>query len=187
MLLQKAGADVYGVELQPEAVAIANEKLPGRIFQADVYGDAFPTQQFDVITMTGLIEHVTDPTRMLTRCRSLLKPGGVLLLETPNSGSTLAKGLGALWPPYAPVEHIHLFSDKSMRMALEKCGFNNVTIRPHWKTLPVSYVYEMMSNFGPTLRSMLSPIYRVLPKAIREKSLPFYVGEMIITAARSAD
>lgn len=187
VLLERAGADVYGLELQPEAVAIANEKLPGRIFQADVHGDAFPADRYDAITMTGLIEHVTDPLLLLSRCHGLLKPGAVLLLETPNGGSLLAKAMRSLWPPYAPVEHIHLFSANSIRVALKQTGFEDIVVIPHWKKLPIAYVYGMMADFGPGLRKLITPLYRMLPRQLMSSSLPFYVGEMIVTARSSSD
>ena len=41
-LLADRGAEVYGVELQREAVAIANRRFPGRVFRADVCRDALP-------------------------------------------------------------------------------------------------------------------------------------------------
>ena len=36
-LIQSRGADVFGLELQTEAVAIANAKLPGKVYKADFW------------------------------------------------------------------------------------------------------------------------------------------------------
>jgi hypothetical protein len=52
--------------------------------------------------------------------------------------------------------------------------------------LPVEYVYENMKNFGPELRRVLSPVYSILPRPVRQSALPFYVGEMIVTAKKVA-
>jgi SAM-dependent methyltransferase len=185
VMLRDRGADVYGLELQPEAVEIAAKALPGRVFRADVHGTRFPQGPFDVVTATGLIEHVVDPITLLRRMNELLKPDGILLLETPDSGSALARLMGRFWPPYAAVEHIHLFSRRSLRRALGD-AFRNVRTRPHWKPLPVEYVYENMKNFGPELRRVLSPVYSILPRPVRQSALPFYVGEMIVTAKKVA-
>jgi SAM-dependent methyltransferase len=183
--LAERGADVYGLELQPEAVEIAQRALPGRVFRADVHGTRFPEGPFDVVTATGLIEHVIDPVALLRRMSDLLRPGGILLLETPDSGSAVARLLGRFWPPYATVEHIHLFSRRSLVRALGT-SFEDVRSRPHWKPLPVEYVYENMKNFGPELRRVLSPVYHVLPRYVQRSALPFYVGEMIVTAKKAA-
>jgi methyltransferase family protein len=114
----------------------------------------------------------------------LLAPGGFLLIETPDSGSWMARAMRGLWPPYAPVEHIHLFSHRAIRMALDQVGLETIEVRRHWKVLPVTYVYEMLQNFGPALHRAFGPMYRVLPDFAKHASLPFYVGEMIVLASK---
>jgi SAM-dependent methyltransferase len=183
-ILKTAGADVYGLELQDDAVRIASERLPGRVFQARVEEGQFPPGPYDAITLMGLIEHVTDPVALIKQCDRLLKPGGVLMIQTPNTGSFLCSALGKYWPPYAPVEHLNLFSAKSLKLLLASQGFEQIDIRNHWKTLPVTYVYRMMENYGPALRKVLSPFYEIAPSLIRNSALPFYVGEMLVTARK---
>ncbi len=181
---KKNGADVYGVELQTEAVKIANQKLPGRIVQQDVLRGnlTLPQTRFDIITLLGVIEHVTDPVLLLQRARELLNPNGLLVLQTPNSWSFLARAMGRHWPPYAPVEHIHLFSQKSLLMALRKLGFQAVTVKRHWKVLSIKYVYEMFQTFGPVFHRILAPFYSITPDFLRNMRLPFYIGEMFVFA-----
>ena len=180
-LLASQGVDCYGLELQPEAVAIANQLLPDRIYQADVHGSAFPPGPYDVITMMGLIEHVQDPAAFLRRAYSLLRPNGRLCLQTPDASSIVARITGGMWPPLAPVEHIHLFSRNAMKRMLADCGFSDVRIKAHVKTLPVGFVYEMLAHFGgPALQAAFKPVRFVFGDA----PLPFYVGEMLIEARR---
>ncbi len=184
-LLRDRGADVYGLELQAEAVEIASAKLPGRIFRAGVHGNEFPIMEYDVITMMGLIEHVVDPVEMLQRAANLLVAGGVLMLQTPNNGSLFARVMGKHWPPYAPVEHIHLFRAKSLRSVLSRLGFTDLTIRPHVKALPIAYVYGNMENFGSDLRRFLAPLYLLLPAWLTKRRLPFYIGEILVMARKA--
>lgn len=181
------GIDGYGIELQEEAVAIAQERLPGRIQCVDVMRDdpSFPIGQFDVVTLLGIVEHVTDPLRLIRRSRELLAPGGLLFVQTPNAEAFLATIMRRYWPPFAPVEHIHIFSRSSLRRALEREGFARITTRRHVKRLTPSYVYGMLRMFGPELRPLAAPFYYALPKMAREMSLPFYVGEMTMAAVRT--
>ena len=183
-LLQAWGADVYGLELQSQAVEIANQKLPGRIFQADVFSNNFPQMRFDIVTLLGVIEHVVDPLRLLRRSTELLQGEGVVMVQTPNSASFLARMMRGLWPPYAPIEHIHLFSEQSLTLALDMLGFGDVIVKPHWKRLPIAYAYRMLQNFGPEWYRLFKPIYGLLPRRVTKASLPFYVGEMIVTARK---
>jgi len=188
-LLAQTGWDVYGLELQTEAVEVARRRLPGRIFQADLHGDRFPQRKFDVVSLLGVIEHVTEPVRMLSRCADLLGDDGTLILQTPDAGSLMAHAMGRYWPPYAPVEHIHLFSRRALREAAAQAGLRVVRIVRHWKRLPVAYVFEMLQTFGPEFHRLVKPAFRLMPGVIRRANLPFYIGELILLATRlpSAD
>lgn len=181
------GVDGYGIELQEEAVAIAQERLPGRVQCVDIMqsGPSFPIAQFDVVTLLGIVEHVTDPLRLIRRSKEFLAPRGLLFVQTPNAEALLAKLMRRYWPPFAPVEHIHLFSQSSLRRALEREGFANITARRHVKRLTPSYVYGMLRMFGPELRPLAAPFYHALPKMVREMPLPFYAGEMTMAAVRA--
>ena len=172
------GADVYGTELQSEAVKIANQKFPGKIIEANILNTAFPHQNFDIITLLGLIEHVVNPDKLMTRVAKLLKPNGLIMIQTPNAGSLLARSMGKYWPPYAPIEHIHLFSRQSLELLLHQNGFDNLTYQPHVKKLPVNYIYQNLQNFGPEFHHLLKPLAPIITRS--HLSLPVYGGEMIM-------
>ena len=184
VLLKQEGANVSGLELQKEAVEIANRKLPGCIYQADVFGDKFPQVQFDIITLTGVIEHVIDPMKLLYRIFAQLKPGGIFLMQTPNSGSFLAKLMGKYWPPYTPIQHIYIFTINSLHQSLNNVGFARIKPTWHWKSLPISYIYNNLKTFGPEFQRILAPIYRLFPDKLKNLALPFYIGETIVTARK---
>ena len=63
----------------------------------------FGEQRYDVVYAAHLIEHVADPIGFLRKIDSILKPGGVCVLETPNEdclrGTSLRSGLG--WQPHS--------------------------------------------------------------------------------------
>lgn len=181
-LLQQKNADVYGVELQKDAVRIANKKLPGRIYQADIMSFKFPQKNYDIITLLGLIEHVSDPAKLIKRSYELLNKNGVIMIQTPNSSSFLAKTMKKYWPPYSPIEHIHLFSRKGLENTLTQLGFKEISFRQHRKKLPIGYVYNMFNNFGPEFHKILKPLDKKLNNS--NIVLPFYIGEMIITASK---
>jgi 2-polyprenyl-3-methyl-5-hydroxy-6-metoxy-1,4-benzoquinol methylase len=181
-LMQQQGADVHGLELQPEAVKIANKKMPGRVYEADVMSYKFSQKKYDIITLFGLVEHVTNPMQLLERCYNLLSKDGIIMVQTPNSSSLLARSMKKYWPPFSPIEHIHLFSRKSLEYALHNAGFENLHFRAHQKKLPVGYVYNMLNNFGPEFHKVLKPIESIVTNS--RTVLPFYVGEMIIIGTK---
>lgn len=183
VLMKEAGADVYGLELQRDAVKIANKKLNGRVKIADVMTDVFPKTRFDVITLLGIVEHVTNPVKLIKRSTALLKKGGILMIQTPNSSSLLSRLTRQLWPPYEPVEHVHLFSRKSLTNVLRDLGYTEITYSKHVKKLPLGYVYRQFKNFGIEFYRLLRPLESIILK-LSSISLPFYGGEMIIIAKK---
>lgn len=177
-IMRNDGYDVYGIELQKDAVNRANKKLKGRVKNADIMSKNIIKKRFDIVTMLGLIEHVVKPQEFITRAYELLNTGGILFIQTPNSNSTLAKILRKYWPPYSPVEHIHIFSENSIKILLKNAKFENTKIKRHIKKLPVSYVYNNFQNFGPHFYKLLKPLGGVLNKV--NLQLPFYVGEIMV-------
>lgn len=184
ILMNKKGADVYGIELQKKAVELANKKLPGKIYEIDVMEGKFPPHKYDVITLLGVIEHVKDPLLLIDKSSKLLRKGGLLMIQTPNSSSFLAHTLKKFWPPYTPIEHIHIFGTESIKTALKKTGFEIISINPHWKRLPIKYVYEMLQIFGQEFHNILKPMEILIKKLPNNLFFPFYVGEMIIIAKK---
>lgn len=183
--MHQQGADVYGIEYQQQAAKIANQKLPGRIVNADVLNDSFslPLPEFDVITLFGVVEHVIDPVGLIERMVPLLKKNGLLMIQTPNSSSMLARLMGKYWLPYTPVEHIHLFSTKSLEKTLRRNMFENIIFKAHWKTLSIAYAHSMLKTFGPKFYRISKSFFDILPKFITEIRMPFYIGEVILFAS----
>lgn len=180
--MSQRGAETYGVELQEEAAKIAEKKLPGKIFNEDILSAKFSlcNRQFDIITLLGVIEHVTDPIHLLKRASKLLKANGLLVIQTPDSTSLFPRMMRKYWPPYTPVEHIHIFSRQSLFIILHKLGFKSSVFKWHWKTLSISYVYGMFQTFGPEFYRIFRPLYTILPRGVRNIRLPFYIGETIV-------
>ena len=76
---------VYGVDISEKLIEKASKK--GIIsYNIDVSSEILPFKKnfFDFITMFELIEHLFDPDFALEEINRVLKPGGMLLLSTPN-------------------------------------------------------------------------------------------------------
>ncbi|MCK5541121.1 MAG: class I SAM-dependent methyltransferase [Desulfobacterales bacterium] len=183
-LALKENAETYGIELQEDAAQISNKKHYGRILNCQ-FNDAAFDKTFDIVTLFGLIEHVTTPEILLENISSWMKSESLLIIQTPNAGSFWSSILGKFWPPYAPVEHIHYFSAKNIKQFLEKYNYTVLKVKPHIKKLSIEYVYTMFQNFGPEFYILLKPFYWVLPKFLKKLKLPFYGGEMLIVAKKN--
>lgn len=181
-LASKENIDVYGIELQKDAVKIANKKLPGKVIARDIEHNPFK-KRFDIITMFGLIEHVEKPDKLIKNVSKLLKADGIIVIQTPNNGSIFEKILRKYWPPYSPIEHIHLFNKISITKLLSQNGLKIIKFKNHFKILPISYVYNMLNVFSPEFKKQIDKLPLVnFNKS--NSSFPFYIGEMFIIAKK---
>lgn len=185
-LMSKRGAKVRGIELQKEAVKIANKKLPGKIISENIDSIKFGNEKFDVITMFGLIEHLEKPELIINTASKILKKDGFLMMQTPNSGSFLEKLLGKYWPPYSPIEHIHLFTRRSITIILRKNNFEIIKYHSHYKILPLAYGYNILKTFGPEFKGILDKTSNLYDFEKSNITLPIYIGEMLIIAKKNS-
>ena len=80
------------------------KKEPTPITQATFGG--IDEDFFDIITMIDFIEHVRAPMSILVKASRLLRPGGQLVILTPNADSLSRRLMGLRWLHYK-VEHLY--------------------------------------------------------------------------------
>lgn len=119
--LAQDGWTVVGVEL--DARAAERARATGLDVRTGNLGESgFPAGGFDVITMFHVIEHVTQPVELLATVHGLLRPGGTLLIKTPNAYAAVARALSGWWEWFAAPEHVHVYSPDSLRHLLGAHG-----------------------------------------------------------------
>ena len=69
---------------------------------------AFPQAAFDIVIAKHVVEHLADPEQAITEMSRVLKPGGLLILATPNLSSPMRKRKKADWIGYKDPTHINL-------------------------------------------------------------------------------
>jgi len=85
----RPGARMHGIDLLETAIRLARSELAARhcracLHTASVGEMPFRAAVFDTVCMADVIEHLNDPGQALAESRRVLKPGGTLLLSTPN-------------------------------------------------------------------------------------------------------
>jgi 2-polyprenyl-3-methyl-5-hydroxy-6-metoxy-1,4-benzoquinol methylase len=131
--LQQGGATVVGLDMDERAAELAR-RFCTEVHVGDIETMELPFEpgSFDAIVCGDLIEHVRDPQAMLARLRSLLRPGGRLVLSTPNIANW-AMRLSLLFGRFRYTEwgildktHTHFFTRKTLRECLETAGYRIV-------------------------------------------------------------
>ncbi|HIB84432.1 MAG TPA: class I SAM-dependent methyltransferase [Chromatiaceae bacterium] len=125
-----AGWDVVGADFDLKAVEAARSQgLDVRLGGVESLDPS--VEQFDVITLAHVIEHVHQPVEILQACYDLLKPGGFMWIETPNIAAEGHRLFGARWRGLEPPRHLVLFTLESMCNALITVGFADVKLPPY--------------------------------------------------------
>jgi phosphoheptose isomerase len=113
--------DKHGVEISGFAAAHAREWATVHI--GTLQDARYPTAFFDVLVMHHVIEHVEDPVPALLEAYRILRPGGVLVLGTPDFDSGCARRFGENYRLLHDPTHVSLFTNDSMHRFLRDHGF----------------------------------------------------------------
>jgi 2-polyprenyl-3-methyl-5-hydroxy-6-metoxy-1,4-benzoquinol methylase len=118
--------ELVGVDFDPNAVERCKERgFTAYQTRVEEMGAEYGT--FDAVVMLQLIEHVEDPLILSRRVFSLLRPGGVFVVETPNlAGWDYSLFHERWWGHYHFPRHFHLFSTESLHAMLKSAGFEIV-------------------------------------------------------------
>ncbi len=90
-----------------------------KVYIGEVESVDIPANSFDLIRMSHVIEHVINPKTTLEKAYHILKPGGHLIIETPNVACPDFYIFGKYWGAFHFPRHIHLFSINTLQKILE--------------------------------------------------------------------
>lgn len=153
-----------------------------RIRRGDLLQQDYPEGSFDVITLWDVIEHTTDPAAVLERCRRLLKPRGVLVVNYPDIGSWIARLLGRRWLFLTSV-HLYYFNRRTIREALQRSGYAVETVRPHIQRLELDYILFRGSVLSSTLSRVARAVIR--PLRLAHVQVPYWLGQTFVIGRRA--
>jgi SAM-dependent methyltransferase len=129
VMRQYPGWEVCGVELSDYASRYAREQLGLDVRTGTLESAQFPEAVFDVVTLWDVIEHLPDPLGTLRQIHRLLRPGGLLVFNTPNLESLDARLFKAYWIGYELPRHLHVFSRRTLLTLIEIACFRLVDMR----------------------------------------------------------
>jgi SAM-dependent methyltransferase len=125
--LRDRGWQVRGVDFDPDSVAVARARgLPVDIGSLPSQG--YADESFDVVTMSHSLEHLPDPAGVLSEVRRILRPGGRLVVVTPNAASWLHQRYGADWQPLEPPRHLQIFTPHALSDLARRAGLVEIEV-----------------------------------------------------------
>lgn len=135
-----------GVEVSDYACRVA-EAAGLTVHCGTLESASFPEASFDVITLLDVIEHVPSPKATIAECQQVLKPGGLIFLNTPDTASLWARLFGKRWHAYCPPEHLSCFNAANLSRLLEHSGFRVLRVGKISKHFTPAYTASMLHRW----------------------------------------
>lgn len=151
---RKLGWEAHGIDLSKWAVDYARNELGlTNISQAILKKAAYPPNFFDAVVLKDSIEHLTDPKGTLIEIRRILKPDGIICVNTPDISSLISKALRAGWWGVKQA-HLYYFTRKSLYEVLNAAGFTPIKAKTHARIFTVKYLVNKLRDYN-------EPLYKI--------------------------
>jgi 2-polyprenyl-3-methyl-5-hydroxy-6-metoxy-1,4-benzoquinol methylase len=178
--LEQGYNEVYGVEPSKHAVELADKSIKNKIIIDVLREKQFKNNFFDVICIFQTIDHITNPNNVLKICNKSLKKGGALLCVSHNVDSFSAKLMGEKSPIF-DIEHVQLFSKKTIAKILEKNYFKVVKVFDIINTYTLNY-WISLAPLPKSVRSSFKKISSTL--GLKDKKISIKPGNFGVIAIK---
>jgi SAM-dependent methyltransferase len=180
-LLKRGFSDVAGVEPSSAPIAAADPEIAKLIERGVFQPQIRPSASLSLVTCFQTIEHVPDPAELVRDAAALLKPGGVLAIVCHDRRAPVNRALG-LRSPIVDIEHMQLFSPRSIGELLRRSGLRDVGHRPIRNRYPVRY-WARLAPLPGRVRPVVSGALE--RSGIAERALTVPVGNLLAWGVRS--
>ena len=119
-----AGFEVYGAEVSQYSSSYANSRGI-YTYNGTYINNTFPNNNFSVITLVEVIEHLENPIEVFEKLYSQLIPGGLLLIQTANFEGKQAISESKNYHYYLP-GHLFYYSKSNLESILKQRGFSKI-------------------------------------------------------------
>lgn len=188
-LMQQMGWTIHGVDLSPIAVARSEETFGVKTFLGDLeeFAETVMQPRYDLVLAIDLIEHIGDPSAFMEGLRRVVKPGGLVYVDTPNADSRNLAPFGHEWKGFNPY-HIYLFTPQNLDRLLERHGFVVEVARTYGDERPGAV--RLSATTWAALReglrrTRLLGMARLVRRAVRRRATPIASGPELIQRVAS--
>lgn len=126
-----AGWQPVGVEPVAACAEYARSEHGLEVHACTLEDADLPAEHFDTLYSNAVFEHLWSPTRTLAAAARVLRPGGVVFLDTVNFDSYTRRFLEAQWKLYDPAMHACLYTPDTLRQLCAGAGLEPLWMRSH--------------------------------------------------------
>lgn len=171
---------IKGIEPSESAISEARPDIRPNIVCDIMRPGIFKPEQFDVICLFQVFDHLFDPGSLLDECFNILKPGGLVLCLNHNIESWSAKLLKQL-SPIIDIEHTFLYSPRTISQLFELHGFTTRQLSSVYNTYDTAY----LAHIVPMPVSIKKPLLNFLNRSPLGKiPLTIPLGNLYIIAQK---
>lgn len=142
------------------------EKTDGEIFSVsgDVFNLPFPSDSFDFILLSEVLEHLNDPLEAVTELQRVLKAGGSLIVSVPYKEVIAYQVCIHCNKPTPTNAHLHSFDKPKLYSLLKSAGMNPIKTskclnkaanRVHFNLLTKSFPFSVWKGFDKLFNSIM--------------------------------
>jgi 2-polyprenyl-3-methyl-5-hydroxy-6-metoxy-1,4-benzoquinol methylase len=178
---RERGFHVQGVELSAWASDYARTTFGLDVKTGTLENLALPAESYDAVVMADVIEHLTDPRRTVRQIHRLLRPGGRLLLLTPDVSSLMARVFGPRWWGLLD-DHYFYFSRATLGSLLESEGYAIERITALGRVFPLSHWAFKLAPYSRLLETLATRAVRGL--GLERTQISINLGDQMTCVAQ---
>ena len=174
-------SEVVGVEPSRAAIDAAEMDIKSSIREGIFSAVDFKTSSFSLISCFMTLEHVSDPTVLVRECFRLLKPGGIMAVVVHDWRAWNNRLLGR-FTPIIDIEHLQLFSKRSIVELYRRSGFVDIDCRSFWNRYRIDYWNRLLPM---SLFLKRCAEFTLAKTGIGRLCLPLNVGNLMVVAKKN--
>jgi len=126
----RQGWQCWGIDFSPFAVAAARRQVPEARIENNTLENLSSVEKFDLINLSHVLEHLTDPNQALRTCYDRLNSDGKLRVIVPNFGGLESRVFRQSWIGLDIPRHLFHFRKSVLCDLLREIGFSDIQVRP---------------------------------------------------------
>lgn len=178
---RQAGFDTHGVELSEWAGNMARDRFGLRVERSLREVATSRCSEFGVVSFFQVLEHLPDPVGALKEARSCLQPGGLIIVETWDRGSTVARAFGNHWQQIAPPSVLWIFDRPSLHDVLKRCALKVVSIERTSKAISLGWATGLLADKAPAWAR--AGLRRLAASPLGRVDINYRLGDLITVVA----
>ena len=176
-LARERGFRVHGIEINADAARYCREVRGLDVIAGTLEPGTYPAGRFDVVLMGDVIEHLLSPSALMGTVARILRPGGAVLISTPDISGWAARLLQV-----KPVEHLYYFDRSTLERLVRSAGLEVVAVEPLDRYHNLTAMVHSTTCGG--LFRALAPAFRLARRALGDVVVKLPLGENLLAVAR---